>query len=316
VNDVKRLFFYLLAGVVSTFAFASNAPSTCSETGSSNKIWMDQKYDPFGFCVHMALRAIVHQYRCDSDPSNCVLPSVLDLVSANFLTFHKNPGQDSVAPQTWNNPVAVLNVLASKKNLQDEQCSPIEKFLPQTQVRIQKIGQDRLTPLTFEEHRRALLEDFKEPCHDPTPNPWEIQAISNLLATEILHKANMKFYENVVGYVHSKKCQERSVPSFKVKTFDADPESLKDRLKKGQSVMLGLRVPDAPGSNQLGNHAIAVTNSRTQCCGKTCWTKYHVLDSLGFYWARTERDGWISEEDLFKYLDPNMKTGIYIEKNN
>ncbi len=262
--------------------------SVCKETGSKNKVHMDNISDYVGFCGLHAMRASIHQLRCKVDPDNCVLPSILEIVKA-----------DKELPRQNDDYAKLLQQFGTGRPLKDESCIPFDGFFKHS---------SRELP-TWDWSNRYAFYSFKAMKIELEPTS-DVRKDNNSLIEEMLGitekdtqafiklKTESRFKTALDNYVGNKKCEPRKTPEFRVKRTMFSPANLQKQLLDGDSVLVPLEVAQ-PGTSIIGPHEILVTNFRKTCCLQRCVTQYQVIDSLDLYWVKGQTANmWISEKDL------------------
>ena len=289
--DVRTLLIFLLLQIIPRISIAE---VKCKVEESHNKVWMEPKSDHVGFCGGFATRVALHQYRCDMDEKNCVIPSVPGLLSVGWKTPAHFPDPMDIRA---NNPAHLLESVKASGVIEDESCAPFEEHFSEKM--------DLSTPTSFQVpfnfyyynsiKKQMTCEEIK------VLKSKTFELIGD--SVRILKKAQEAFYGNIAEFVNQRNCNKRPFPSFQDKMDRATKNNIIRELKSGHTLITPLLV-HPPDSSERGPHAVAVANYRTKCCGDICWTKYQVIDSLSYYWAKSANDTWVSEEDLIDQLQP------------
>jgi hypothetical protein len=258
---------------------------------------MQTVHDYVGFCGPMALRVLLHEYRCEIDPSNCKLPSVLNLVKiSKVLGVKASQGEDQDKASK-----VFMEKLSEGVKIQNEECVPITNFFRPYEGDLSSYDWGQLS--MFYKLRAVGIEIpvTKEPIKD---NWMKIQMGLNLAPKDnFLDVLEGKISKKLDDFLLNSHCKEIPVPPFTLRAAKFSKENLLKELKAGRKALVNLVIPQS-GTGKKGPHAIAVVNSQKTCCSGLCSTRYQTVDSLGTYWApQNKGNDWVTESELLDAVD-------------
>lgn len=304
-QNLRNNLYILLSFLVGSTGLYSLAEELqCSTEASSNKLYMNTIYDGVGFCGPMALRAHLHQFRCKSDPKNCKLPSVLELVklSREVKAYDSDANRDKF-----------MQSMGVGIRLKDESCVPVEKLFKPYDGNLPNYDWGK----TFTFYQLRALGMKIAPTEDLVKDNWNTIQVALKLTRETVYKdvLEQKFSKLLEIYLKENQCKTSPIPPFEYKAKPFSVGLLISQLKSGHEAEVNLWIKQ-PGSQKLGSHAILITNYKKTCCANLCTTMFQTIDSLGTYWAPENRGkDWVSEKDLLGAVTKDATIITFQEPN-
>lgn len=247
-----------------------------------------------GFCGTFAFRALIQQYNCRENNGNCKLPAINGLIGQTFRTF---------GPTRITDPLALTQALSATNFVTvSEACYPFSSYWGAPSER--SLRQGTYDDLYF--HRMLDTVTTNNMTADQNCLARAIWETDKSLVTQINHLLGYAFQAtfrelgtNVSSRLEGGVCERSSITPFKVHShpYSGDMAAVRRLLDQGQSIMVGLTIPQPNGQGR-GSHGITIVNHRETCCHGICSRQYQILDSLNFYWTRNSADGWVNESDL------------------
>ncbi len=274
---------------------------------SSNLVTKAEIADHVGYCEFFAYRSLLHQFYCKQAPDTCTQPAVLDLI---------NIGED-LPVKGRASRAHVFSHFAQRKYILSEACLPFAEYYPPLELSPQANWSE-----INSKYMQKTFDDQLQLSFDQKANHFDkgyfkdkaisIQQLNEQLAitpSETGVDKRPAIMRNVLRYnmnlfIASKNCEKIAIPPFVAhEELEVSAHLIKQKLAAGHQVVTQLFIPE-PDGKSTGNHALVVANYKTECFSGFCTTRYQLLDSLGLYWSKSRVDGWVSEEELVKYLHP------------
>lgn len=290
------------------------AASICHTEQSNNTVYMKQAQDHVGFCGLFALRALYHQQNCRTLKGNCKLPSILEFMSMaiNAKYYHKTDTEEYniIAKERQDHFVDIINNINSANSLVSEKCLSLDSLFPKKKI-------EEVAGLNWQDNYRKysnmLTSNYINSHYDHNTDCYDLSSLSlgliskdSLINILISQKASDKILQSSIDVkkeemacLKSKATRFRFVRS--ITPHSGKLANMRKSLQSVGSVLVGLSIKEGNAEN-IGPHAVVITNYKITCCHNVCVRQYHLLDSLSHYWATSAENGWVNEKDLLNSM--------------